>query len=181
VEGRCQLLAGAGSVRVVSANCDPPCGQQMIQDHQFAILLPLIVGVATVECTIFVHVLAFATTVNLFRYEKKRGRLGADALNDVATITLVMSVAFVTHLAEIGLWAVLLVLCGEFQELGTAYYHSAVNYTTLGYGDLLLTPAWRMLGPIEATNGALMFGLSAAMVFAVVQRLILARFKDLNN
>jgi hypothetical protein len=38
-----------------------------------------------------------------------------------------------------------------------------------------------MLGPIEATNGALMFGLSAAMVFAVVQRLILARFKDLNN
>jgi hypothetical protein len=90
----------------------------------------LTVGVATVECTIFVHVLAFATTVNLFRYEKKRGRLGADALNDVATITLVMSVAFVTHLAEIGLWAVLLVLCGEFQELGTAYYHSAVNYTT---------------------------------------------------
>jgi len=102
-------------------------------------------------------------------------------LNDVATITLVMSVAFVTHLAEIGLWAVLLVLCGEFQELGTAYYHSAVNYTTLGYGDLLLTPAWRMLGPMEATNGALMFGLSAAMVFAVVQRLILARFQDLRN
>ena len=75
----------------------------------------------------------------------------------------------------------MLVLCGEFQELGTAYYHSAVNYTTLGYGDLLLTPAWRMLGPMEATNGALMFGLSAAMVFAVVQRLILARFQDLRN
>jgi hypothetical protein len=59
--------------------------------------------------------------------------------------------------------------------------NSAVNYTTLGYGDLLLTPAWRMLGTMEATNGALMFGLSAAMVFAVVQRLILARFKDLRN
>ena len=92
-----------------------------------------------------------------------------------------MPVAFLTHLPEIGLWAALLVLCGEFQELGTAYYHSAVNYTTLGYGDLLLTPAWRMLGPMEATNGALMFGLSAAMVFAVVQRLILARFQDLRN
>ena len=77
--------------------------------------------------------------------------------------------------------AVLLVLCGEFQAFGTAYYHSAVNYTTLGYGDLLLTPSWRLLGPLEATNGALMFGVSAAMVFAVIQRLVLARYEDLRN
>jgi hypothetical protein len=153
----------------------------MMQDHQFAILLPLIVGAAAVECTIFVHVLAFATTVNLFRYERKRGRLGADALKDLLMISLVISVAFVAHLAEIGLWAVLFVLCNEFHELGTAFYHSAVNYTTLGYGDLLLSPAWRLLGPLEATNGALMFGVSAAMVFAVVQRLVLARFEDLRS
>ena len=51
----------------------------------------------------------------------------------------------------------------------------------VGYGDLLLTPAWRLLGPLEATNGALMFGVSAAMVFAAVQRLVLARFEDLRN
>jgi Ion channel len=153
----------------------------MIQNHQFAILLPLAVGVGAVECTIFVHVLAFAATVNLFRYEKRRGRLGADALRDLAVIALVISVAFAAHLVEIGLWAIVLVLCGEFQELGTAYYHSAVNYSTLGYGDLLLTPAWRLLGPLEATNGALMFGVSAAIVFAVVQRLVLARFKDLRS
>ena len=85
------------------------------------------------------------------------------------------------HLVEIGLWAILLVLCKEFQELGTAYYHSAVIYTTLGYGDLLLSPAWRLLGPLEATNGALMFGVSAAVVFAAVQRLVLASFQDLRN
>jgi hypothetical protein len=51
----------------------------MMQNHQFAILLPLAVGVGAVECTIFVHALALATTVNLFRYEKRRGHLGADA------------------------------------------------------------------------------------------------------
>ncbi|HXP42806.1 MAG TPA: ion channel [Candidatus Acidoferrales bacterium] len=153
----------------------------MIQDHQFAILLPLVIGVIAVECTIVVHVLAFATTVNLFRYEKRRERLGANALNDPAIIISVISVAFVAHLAEIGLWAVLLVWCGEFQDLGTAYYHSAVNYTTLGYGDILLSPVWRLLGPLEATNGVLMFGVSAAVVFAAVQRLVLARFQDLRN
>lgn len=153
----------------------------MIQNHQFAILFPLAVGIGAVECTIVVHALALATMVNLFRYEKRRGRLGAYALDDFAVIVVVISVAFAAHLVEIGLWAVLFVLCKEFQELGTAYYHSAVNYTTLGYGDLLLTPAWRLLGPLEATNGALMFGVSAAMVFAVVQRLVLARFQDLRN
>ena len=152
-----------------------------MEHHQFAILLPLTVGVGAVECTIFIHALAMATTVNLFRHEKRRRRLGADPLNDLMVIALVISIAFVAHLAEIGLWALLFVLCGEFQDLETAYYHSAVNYTTLGYGDLLLSPAWRLLGPLEATNGALMFGVSAAMAFAAAQRLVLARFEDLRS
>ena len=153
----------------------------MIEHHQFAILLPLVVGIGAVECTIFVHALALAATVNLFRYERRRGYLDANALKNFAIIALVISVAFTAHLIEIGLWAVVLVLCGEFQEFTNAYYHSAVNYATLGYGDLLLTPAWRLLGPLEATNGALMFGVSAAMVFAVVQRVVQARFQDLRN
>jgi hypothetical protein len=153
----------------------------MMQSRQFAILLPLAVGVGAVECTIFIHALALAATVNFLRYEKRRRRLGASALQNLAIVTLIISVAFLAHLVEIGLWAVLFVLCGEFEEFGTAYYHSAVNYTTLGYGDLLLTPAWRLLGPLEATNGALMFGVSAAMVFAAAQRLVLARFEDLRN
>jgi hypothetical protein len=153
----------------------------MMEHHQFAILLPLVVGVGAVECTIFIHALAVAATVNLFRYEKRRGHLGAHALKNFAILALVISVAFTAHLVEIGLWAVVLVLCGEFQEFTNAYYHSAVNYATLGYGDLLLTPAWRLLGPLEATNGALMFGVSAAMVFAVVQRLVQAMFEDLRN
>lgn len=154
-------------------------GSLMRQDHQFAILFPLIVGVCAVVCTIVVHALALAATVNIFRHERKLGRAGAGALVDLAILALVILFAFVAHLFEIALWAVVLVLCREFQEFGTAYYHSAVNYTTLGYGDLLLTQSWRLLGPLEATNGALMFGVSAAMVFAVIQRLVLARYKDL--
>ena len=151
----------------------------MTQNHQFAILFPLVVGVGAVACTIFVHALALAATVNFVRYERKLGCAGAGALIDLAIVALVISFAFVAHLVEIALWAVLLIMCGEFQEFGSAYYHSAVNYTTLGYGDLLMTPSWRLLGPLEATNGVLMFGVSAAMVFAVIQRLLMTRFEDL--
>jgi hypothetical protein len=151
----------------------------MTQDQQFAILLPLVAGSGAVVCTILIHALALAATINFLRYEMKLGRAGAGALIDLPIVVLVISFAFVAHLIEIAIWAVLLVLCGEFQEFGAAYYHSAVNYTTLGYGDLLLTPSWRLLGPLEAANGVLMFGVSAAMVFAVIQRLALTRFKDL--
>jgi Ion channel len=153
----------------------------MTQHHQFAILYPLVVGIGAVACTIFVHALALAATVNFVRYERRLGHAGAGALIDLAIVALAVSFAFVAHLIEIALWAVLLVICGEFQEFGNAFYHSAVNYTTLGYGDLLLTPSWRLLGPLEAANGALMFGVSTAMVFAVIQRLLLDRFEDLRS
>src|SRR6185312_3698884 len=153
----------------------------MTQNHQFAIMLPLVVGVGAVACTIFVHALALAATINFVRYERKVGRAGAGALIDLAIVAAVMSFAFVAHLIAIALWAVLLVICGEFQEFGNAYYHSAVNYTTLGYGDLLMTPSWRLLGPLEAVNGALMVGVSTAIIFAVMQRLIETRFVDLRD
>jgi hypothetical protein len=156
-------------------------GGGMTQDHQFAILLPLTVGVGAVAGTIFVHALAIAATINFVRHERKLGRAGAGALIDLWIVALAISFAFVAHLIEIALWAVLLILCGELHDFGTAYYLSAVNYSTLGYGDLLLTPSWGLLGPLEATNGALMFGVSAAMVFAVIQRLVLARFEDLRR
>jgi hypothetical protein len=44
-----------------------------------------------------------------------------------------------------------------------------------------MTPSWRLLGPLEAANGALMFGVSTAIIFAVMQRLIEARFVDLRD
>jgi hypothetical protein len=54
-----------------------------------------------------------------------------------------------------------------------------MNYTSLGYGDIVMSPAWKVLGPIEATNGLLMFGVSTAMIVAVIQRVIERRFPDL--
>ena len=70
------------------------------------------------------------------------------------------------------LWAAAFLGCGEFRDFETAFYHSAVNYTSLGYGDIILSERWRLLGPLEAMTGVLLFGLSAATVFAIMSRLI---------
>ena len=153
----------------------------MTQIHKVAILIPLMVGVSAVVCTILIHALAVGATINFVRYERTTGCAGTGVWIDLAIVVLVISFAFVAHLIEIALWAALFIICGEFQEFGIAYYHSAVNYTTLGYGDLILTPSWRLLGPLEAADGALLFGVSTAMVFAVIQLLVQARFKDLRD
>jgi hypothetical protein len=153
----------------------------MTQIHRVAILIPLAVGTGAVVCTILIHAFALSATVNFFRRERRLGRTGVGLRIDLAISVLTISIAFAAHLVEIALWAGLLVACGEFQEFATAYYHSAVNYTTLGYGDLIMSPAWKLLGPIEAADGALMFGVSTAMIFAVATRLILARFADLKD
>jgi Ion channel len=63
-------------------------------------------------------------------------------------------------------------------DFGAAFYHSAENYTTLGYGDVVMSASWRLLGPFEAADGMLMFGVSTAMIFAVIQRLVEIRLPD---
>jgi hypothetical protein len=153
---------------------------KMTQIHRIRILIPLVVGAIAFAFTIFIHALALIATIGFVRHEIKLGRIGVSFWIDVSIATPTISFALVAHLIEIALWAALFVICGEFSGFGIAYYHSAVNYTTLGYGDLIMSPSWRLLGPLEAANGALMFGVSTAMIFALVQRLVQARFGDLS-
>src|ERR1700724_1427416 len=153
----------------------------MIQVYQVAIATPLTVGAGAVLCTIFIHALALGATVNFFRRETRLGRAGMRYFYDLTIVVLVMSFAFVAHMIEVAVWALLFMICGEFQTFGAAYYHSAVNYSTLGYGDVIMSASWKLLGPLEAADGALMFGVSTAMIFTVIVRLIEARFEDLRS
>ena len=152
-----------------------------MQTQRVAILIPLAVGAIAVLCTIFIHALAVAATVNFVRREKRLGREGAGLWTNLGIVSLAMSFILVAHLIEIALWAGLFVVCGEFHEFGTAYYHSAVNYTTLGYGDLIMSPSWKLLGPLEAADGTFMFGVSPAIIFAVIVRMVQAQFEDLRR
>ena len=104
----------------------------MMQSPRFVI--PLAVGVGVVLCTLGIHAVAVGTIVNLVRRERRLGRIGKGIWVDLPLVALVSLLSLLAHLIGIGLWAEVFILCGEFQEFGLAYYHSAVNYTTLGYG-----------------------------------------------
>ena len=60
---------------------------------------------------------------------------------------------------------------GEFTEMRTALYHSIVNFASLGYGDIVMSEQWRMLGALEALNGVLMLGLSSGTLLALMTNL----------
>ena len=152
----------------------------MIQGHPIAILAPLAVGVAAQLCTLIIYPLPVRATINLVRREKSLGHIGMP-WTDLGIFARVVFYAFLAHLVEIGFWGVLFMICGEFTDFRTAFYHSAVNYTSLGYGDLIMTPSWRLLGPLETANGTLLFGVSTAMIFSVMLWLIQARFTDLSD
>jgi hypothetical protein len=153
----------------------------MKDPHTIAILVPVAVGIATISCTILIHSLPLSATVDFVRREKRLGHVGVGYWTDTKIVTRVIGYALAAHLIEIALWAIVFVMCGEFTDFGAAYYHSAVNYTSLGYGDLIMSPRWRLLGPLETANGMLLFGVSTALIFALIQRLVGARYSDLKG
>jgi hypothetical protein len=145
------------------------------------VLAPLAVGSAAVICTILIHAIPLSATIAFVRREKNLGHLGLNFWKDMGVVMSTILYAFAAHLVEMALWAALFVICGEFSDFATVYYHSAVNYTSLGYGDIIMSPTWRLLAPLETAAGMLLFGVSTAMIFAVIQRLIEARYADLRE
>jgi hypothetical protein len=145
---------------------------------RIAILLPLGVAVTLTFCTVIIHGLALMPIAYFVRYELRLGRAGVLFWRDVGIVAAVTLIALVAHLFAIATWALVFILCGEFSELAAALYHSGMNYTTLGDSDKVMSPSWRLLASLEAANGMLMFGVSTAMLFALIQRLFETRFHE---
>jgi hypothetical protein len=92
------------------------------------------------------------------------------ALYLIAVMIPTASVLMATHAAEVMVWALAYLIIGAAPQGADRVYFAFVNYTTLGYGDIVPLPDWRLLGPITAMNGVLLFGWSTAVIFAVLER-----------
>lgn len=149
--------------------------------HEIALGLPLVISLLVTLGTILIHALALVAIIYFIRRQLRLRRTGIRFWQDVTIVSAATLLAGLAHLAEIFLWAVVFVLCGEFSQLAPAVYNSAMLYTTLGYGDVTMSSSWKMLGPFEAADGMLMFGVSIAIVISVIQLIVRTRFRDLPN
>ncbi len=77
-------------------------------------------------------------------------------------VSVVMLALVLGNLAQIAIWALLFQVLGEFERFDLAFYHSMVNFGSLGYGDIVMSDQYKLLGALEAINGVLMIGVSTA-------------------
>lgn len=141
--------------------------------------IPLIIGCATVFVSMGIQIIAVVLMLQYLEgfisVEKERF---SSASKNTYILSVVLLMLFIGHLVQVAIWAWLFIQVGEFGDFTTAFYHSMVNFASLGYGDLVMNEEWRLLGAIEASNGVLMFGLSAGTLLSVMTYLLRSRRRE---
>jgi hypothetical protein len=86
---------------------------------------------------------------------------------------VVALVLMIGHASEVLVWALAYAIVNAAPSGADLAYFAFVNYATLGYGDITPVEPWRLLGPITAMNGMLLFGWSTAVIFEVLRRALM--------
>lgn len=118
-----------------------------------------------------------------FRYYYRNSYMinSTSLFSSLIVINTVMVLLVLGNLGQIAIWAYLFKGLGEFQYFNDAFYHSAVNFASLGYGDIVMSDKHRLLGAVEAINGVLMIGVSTAALMTVFQNVTKKLFKARNH
>lgn len=128
-------------------------------------LMNLVLGMSTMVVCLFFQSLLL---VYVIRYYKRHGNLvnNPSIWASVVVVKGMMLLLIAGNLTQIAIWASLFMFLGEFEQFSEAFYHSAVNFSTLGYGDFVMSAEHKLLGPLQAVNGVLMIGVSTSILMA---------------
>lgn len=138
-------------------------------------LIPLVIGGLVLLLNMLIQVAAIVVLIRLIMRRDEAGRLAPGFANDIRILSFVLVVLFAGHLVQVTVWAGVFLWFEEFTDFTTAFYHSTVNFATLGYGDIVMSERWRLLGALQAASGVLMFGLSTSTLFAVMNQVFQRR------
>ncbi len=121
--------------------------------------------------TVIIHALGTLEAIAQLSRAWQRTRAKRRALSSEIQMVRVVSVLLFLHLLEAAVWGAFYVVAGMLPDIETAVYFSLTSYTTVGYGDIVLPPSSRLLGPIEAAVGILMFGWSTGIMVTAITRI----------
>ena len=132
-------------------------------------LRQFLVGGGVSVVNIAIHALVMTTVVNVARARASKSEWHSSLLLVVVMIPTAM-ILMIAHALEVIVWSEAYLIFHTAPEGADPVYFAFVNYTTLGYGDVVPLEPWRLLGPITAMNGVLLFGWSTAVIFEVLRR-----------
>ena len=134
-------------------------------------IIQLLIGSLVSAINIMVHALATVVAISIARRASLKGAKWP-RMHLMRVMVATVLVLMLAHTIEIAIWALSYAVVGAAPEGSEWLYLAFVNYTTLGYGDVTPVKEWRLVGPMAAMNGILMFGWSTAVLFEVLLKTI---------
>ena len=144
-------------------------------------LLNILIGIIIIGVTIVIH--GYGTGFWVQYLIKKYYQTPLVSFDKRTVKMLVYTALFLLSLnfLEAVIWGFtyyLLPSITEFENLEKAIYFSLVTFTTLGYGEITISSANRILSGFEAMNGVLLLGWTTAVIFSVLQFIMKNTIED---
>ncbi len=131
-------------------------------------------GLSLIATTITIHaigVVSMALGMLRIRLRLEERRLGLRyvVLTVIGLVAVIGLLLTILHGIEAAIWAAAYLWLGTFASPFDAMHFFVGSMTTIGAPGLVLQPHWQMMGVLEAANGMLLFGISTAYIFGVMQ------------
>ena len=133
-----------------------------------------LMGGAISICNIIIHALVMTVVVRASQATAAKAASHPN-LFLISVMVATVSVLMVAHAGEILVWSLAYALVDAAPGDTDLVYFAFVNYTTLGYGDVVPVARWRLWGPMTAMNGVLLFGWSTAVIFEVLRKAMVSQ------
>ncbi len=141
----------------------------------------LLVAFAIVAVCLLLHVVTIVVLADWLLDQRDKRAKEIGTFGYMFLLIASFTVIIILHMVEIAIWGVFYYARSLFPDFETSLYFSITSYTTIGFGDVVLPRAWRMLGGIEGVTGVLLCGLSTAFVFAIVNAMVQMRVQRRTN
>lgn len=132
----------------------------------------ILVGLGLVVSTTIVQAAFMLIGIRVLEWRKTRFGPPREGILRALLVSGFTAWMFIGLVLEALIWALFYLYEPEITslpDLETALYFSMVTFTTVGYGDVVLTGSWRVLASIQAANGVIVFGWTTALIFYVIQ------------
>jgi hypothetical protein len=131
-------------------------------------------GLSLIALTIAIHaigVVMIALAMLAIRSWLAKRHLGFHYLTPIVIclVTAAGLLLAVLHGIEAAIWAAAFLWLGAIDSPVDAILYSLDSMATRGASGLTLRGSWRMMGALEAVDGMLLFGISTAFIFALLQ------------
>ena len=134
-------------------------------------LLNLVLAGLLVVICVAIHFIGLMAMLRVLRHRAARLRQRNSLRGQGGIILAVVLGLLLLHSLEIWAYGVAYIAIGALPDIHTALYFSITSFSTVGYGDVVLDPRWRLFGVTESVVGLLLLAWSTAFLIAIMDHM----------